>query len=100
MMAPHWHAAWHEPHPMQRSCLKEISGLAERVSGFWHQMHLRGQPLRNTVVRIPGPSWRENRWILLMMAFSRPSDEGFVLIVHAFKKCRMILFNNKLFECQ
>ena len=25
-------------------------------SGLWHQRHRRGQPFRNTVVRMPGPS--------------------------------------------
>ena len=32
-------------------------------SGLWHHRQRRGQPLRNTVVRIPGPSWIEKRWI-------------------------------------
>ncbi len=30
------------------------------VSGFAHQRHFKGHPLKNTVVRIPGPSWVAN----------------------------------------
>ncbi len=26
------------------------------LSGLWHHTHLSGHPLKNTVVRIPGPS--------------------------------------------
>jgi hypothetical protein len=33
-------------------------------SGLLHQGQLSGQPFKNTVVRIPGPSWIEKRWIL------------------------------------
>ena len=35
-------------------------------SGLQHQTQLSGQPLRNTVVRIPGPSCRVKRSILKM----------------------------------
>jgi len=28
-----------------------------RLSGLWHHWQLSGQPLKKTVVRIPGPSW-------------------------------------------
>jgi hypothetical protein len=27
---------------------------------LWHHQQLSGQPLRKTVVRMPGPSWMEN----------------------------------------
>ena len=30
-----------------------------QVSGLWHQAHRSGHPLKNTVVRIPGPSFTE-----------------------------------------
>jgi hypothetical protein len=33
-----------------------IDGSLEIDSGLWHQRHLRGQSLKKTVVRIPGPS--------------------------------------------
>ena len=42
------------------------SGANDCDSGLWHQAHLSGHPLKNTVVRIPGPSWVENRWMLKM----------------------------------
>ena len=31
-------------------------GLEDQPSGLWHQAQRSGQPLRNTVVRSPGPS--------------------------------------------
>ena len=52
-----------KPQPTQWSAMKEICGEGERLSGLWHQRQLRGQPLRKTVVRIPGPSWMENFWM-------------------------------------
>jgi len=33
-------------------------------SGLWHQLQERGQPLRKAVVRTPGPSCTEHRWML------------------------------------
>ena len=35
---------------------KYICGFIDRPSALWHQMHRNGQPLKNTVVRMPGPS--------------------------------------------
>ena len=35
-------------------------------SGLAHQLHLRLKPLKKTVVRMPGPSCRENFWMLKM----------------------------------
>jgi hypothetical protein len=41
--------------PLCMSCLRlSIS------SGLWHHLQERGQPFKNTVVRIPGPSSVEN----------------------------------------
>jgi hypothetical protein len=40
------------------------TGADSMPSGLWHQAQERGQPLRNTVVRTPGPSWTEHRWML------------------------------------
>ncbi len=31
------------------------------LSGLWHHRQLSGHPLKNTVVRMPGPSSVENR---------------------------------------
>ena len=33
-------------------------------SGLEHQPQRRGQPLKNTVVRMPGPSLMQNFWML------------------------------------
>jgi hypothetical protein len=49
---------------MQRAWDQEISTSAARLSGLWHHPQRSGQPFRNTVVRIPGPSWIEYFWIL------------------------------------
>ena len=48
---------------MQRSSMMRISASGARLSGLWHQTQSSGQPFRNTVVRMPGPSWIEKRWI-------------------------------------
>ena len=52
------------------SCLKSI------ISGLWHHLQLRGQPLRKTVVLIPGPSSVENFCKEPTKAFS------FVLLIY------------------
>lgn len=44
-------------------------GLTERVSGLWHHLHAILHPLKNTVVRIPGPSFSENRSISVITPF-------------------------------
>ena len=36
-------------------------GESECASGLWHQAQRKGQPVRKTVDRMPGPSWVENR---------------------------------------
>ena len=46
----------HAPQSMHRSVCTTTSGRGDRLSGLWHHMHRSGQPFRNTVVRIPGPS--------------------------------------------
>lgn len=38
-------------------------------SGLAHQAQRNGHPFKNIVVRIPGPSWMENFWILKVVAF-------------------------------
>jgi len=47
----------------QRDSKILISGKRSQLSGLWHQRHESGQPFRKTVVRIPGPSWMEKRWM-------------------------------------
>ena len=54
-------AQW--PQAMHSSGAKESSGFAESDSGLWHQRQRNGQPLKKTVVRMPGPSWMEKRWM-------------------------------------
>ena len=59
LASPSGHAARHASQPMQREPKTRSSGIAFMLSGLWHQVQRSGQPLRNTVVRIPGPSCRE-----------------------------------------
>jgi len=55
-------------HPMQRDPIQWIWGWGEMLSGLWHQVHLRLQPLKKTVVLKPGPSSVDMRWISRMRA--------------------------------
>ena len=43
---------------MQRSAFHDRRGPGSLHSGLWHQTQERGQPLKNTTERIPGPSSR------------------------------------------
>lgn len=49
------------------------------VSGLWHQKQLKGQPLRKTVVRIPGPSLTLKRWISVIRMLSGLVGTDFLL---------------------
>jgi hypothetical protein len=49
---------------MQRTSYQTSSGCAEIPSGLWHQAQRSGQPLKKTVVRMPGPSSVLKRWTL------------------------------------
>jgi hypothetical protein len=69
-IAPLGHAAAQDRQPIQRSFQKSGSGDALMDSGLWHQKQLRGQPLRKAVVRIPGPSWVEYRWMSKIRPFT------------------------------
>jgi hypothetical protein len=53
----------HVRHPMQRESIQCTWGLREMLSGLWHHRHRRLQPLKNTVVRMPGPSSVDMRCI-------------------------------------
>ena len=49
---------------MHLRSLGMISGALPIPSGLLHQGQRSGQPFMNTVVRMPGPSWIENFWML------------------------------------
>ena len=63
-------AATHEPQPRQRVKNHWSCGFPEMLSGFWHHRQARGQRLKKTVERMPGPSWVEKRWMLTMVPSS------------------------------
>ena len=44
-----------------------FSGFARWDSGLEHHGQRRGHPFRNTVVRMPGPSWILKCWMLKIM---------------------------------
>src|SRR5262245_57952411 len=64
------HTTTQEPHKRQRSAEYRISGGKFWLSGLWHHQQRSGQPLKNTAVRIPGPSWTANRMTLKTTALS------------------------------
>ena len=47
------------PQETQRVSTTSTSGANDWLSGLWHQGQRAGQPLRKTVVRMPGPSCSE-----------------------------------------
>ncbi len=49
------------PQAGQRSARSASSGSGDWLSGLWHHQQRSGQPFRNTVVRMPGPSWTAKR---------------------------------------
>src|SRR5512138_2157939 len=49
----------HAPHSKQRPRRYNNTGLSGWLSGLWHHRHESGQPLKKTVVRMPGPSLME-----------------------------------------
>lgn len=70
-IAPAGHAVMQRPQLLQRTALWETSWRYPFPSGFAHQGQSRGQPFKNTMVRIPGPSWTEYRWMLNTRALSK-----------------------------
>src|SRR5271157_87761 len=64
--------------------LYPICGAGFMHSGFWHHAQSSGQPLKKTVVLIPGPSCTENFWMSVMQACSAlaivPSLIGLLLV--------------------
>ena len=63
LCAPAGHDRMHSPQPMQSSGIYSKSVPKRTDSGLWHHRQRRLQPLKKTVLRIPGPSWDEQRWI-------------------------------------
>ena len=53
----------HAPQAVHFSARNSSSGAAEKLSGLWHQAQRMLQPLKNTVVRMPGPSYTKKRWM-------------------------------------
>src|SRR5512137_1854986 len=51
------------------------------LSGLLHHLQRSVQPLRKTVVRIPGPSWVEKCWIFRTTPFGAADGIGELLIV-------------------
>jgi hypothetical protein len=57
-------AASHSREWMHFGPCHTTSGLGEIPSGLWHQRHSRLHPFTKTVVRSPGPSSVDIRWML------------------------------------
>src|SRR5208337_535513 len=53
--------------PMHLDFTQCTWSLFEMLSGLWHQTHFNGQPLKNMVLLMPGPSSVDMRWILRMV---------------------------------
>lgn len=68
-MALFSHALIQFPHKVHLLLSYKISLTGLWLSGLWHHKHLKGHPLKNTVVLIPGPSWIENFCMLNIFAF-------------------------------
>lgn len=63
----------HRPHPVHLTDLNKICGSNNCDSGLPHHLHLRRQPFKNTVVRIPGPSSVEHLSILNTLTYNATS---------------------------
>ena len=57
------HTFIHKPHSLQTRSMCPSSGVILCDSGFEHQRHRNGQPLRKIVVLIPGPSCTLYLWM-------------------------------------
>ena len=69
-IAPCRHAFMHFPHPMHFFWSYITSGSILCDSGLQHHRQESGQPFKNTMDRIPGPSFTEKRWISNTTPFS------------------------------
>ena len=70
--APVVHAGTQERQPMHFDFVQWSWRFSEMLSGLWHQTQLKGQPLKKTVLRMPGPSSVDIRWIRRIVPFSFP----------------------------
>ena len=75
--------AWHAPQAMHRPAGTTATVPSGMLSGLPHHRQRSGQPLKNTVVRMPGPSWSEKRWMSKMRPVAilqvlRPRDDLFL----------------------
>jgi len=75
-MAVSGHTATQLPHLSQSVAVTFSSGPRFWPSGLQHQRQLSGQPLRNTVVRMPGPSTNEPWMIWNTSPFGGASTLG------------------------
>jgi len=72
-MASFGQASTHLPHRIQRVGRNASCGTREMLSGLWHHQQLNGQPLKNTVVLMPGPSWIAYRLMLKIVPEAKQS---------------------------
>jgi hypothetical protein len=70
-------ASTQSPHPVHRSTIIPGSGIGFMDSALEHHLQLKGHPFMKMVVRIPGPSWTENFWILNII----PDTSVFIMVL-------------------
>ncbi len=78
------------PQRTHRLGRKPGSGHAFQLSGLWHHRHRSGQPLKNTVVRIPCPSWMA--YLLMSKIHPNGSDLASPHPTGALSGCRFVIF--------
>ena len=66
-MAPSGHETEHAKQWMHLDSMCWICLAMLHVSGLWHHLHLRLQPFMNIVDLIPGPSWIDILWIVVIV---------------------------------
>jgi chemotaxis protein CheX len=74
--APAGQAATHAPQRTQRFSRRRIAGSNAWPSGLWQKAQESGQPLRNTVVRSPGPSCTAKRFMSKTMPMRATIQNG------------------------
>jgi hypothetical protein len=67
--APAVHTGTQEKQPMHFDFVQWGWRFSEMLSGLWHQTQLKVQPLKKTVLRMPGPSSVDIRWIRRIVPF-------------------------------
>src|SRR5690554_2336699 len=82
------HTCIQAPQPIHLSGYTRSCGVRDSVSGLWHHLQLKLQPLKNTVVRIPGPSFKENRWIFVIIeSYRLPSSVVSLYFLYNLTRC-------------